>query len=348
MKSGKAAAGAVLLFLLALAVRPEAARIGAQEGLALCAQVLIPALFPFSVGAGILIRMGAGSWAGHQLEPVMQRCFGLPGEAAVPLCVGFLGGYPLGAQALAEVYRSGRLSKTDAVRLSAFCVNAGPGFILGAVGLGVLRSPRLGAALLVIHVCSALLIGLLLGRGQGSLVRRSGSEPECLPFGEALLDALSASVSAMLRICGTVVLFSVLIRLLQTVPLLARLPDKVLAFFCGLLELSCGVLRLSSAGPAGAFVFSAALLGWGGLCVHLQTAQLLRAAGLPLRGYLSGKTVQALFSTALASGCVLVSSLLRNGETPVPALISGCAAGFLLVFIFFTFAEKPIGKIKNL
>ena len=46
---------------------------------------------------------------------------------------------------------------------------------------------------------------------------------------------------------------------------------------------------------------AAALLGWGGLSVHCQTAAVLRGAGLSLRPYLCGKALQAALSAAAAA-----------------------------------------------
>ena len=66
----------------------------------------------------------------------------------------------------------------------------------------------------------------------------------------------------------------------------------------GLLELTGGILRLS--GTRGDFVLAAALMGWGGVCVHCQTAAVLEGSGLHVRGYLSAKAAQAVLSAALA------------------------------------------------
>ena len=49
-----------------------------------------------------------------------------------------------------------------------------------------------------------------------------------------------------------------------------------------------------------AAVLAAALMGWGGVCVHCQTAAVLEGSGLHMRGYLSAKAAQAVLSAALA------------------------------------------------
>ena len=96
----------------------------------------------------------------------------------------------------------------------------------------------------------------------------------------------------MLHVCGFVVFFLVLTRLLTA---LTGLEHPLLL---GLLELTGGILRLS--GTRGDFVLAAALMGWGGVCVHCQTAAVLEGSGLHMRGYLSAKAAQAVLSAALA------------------------------------------------
>ena len=96
----------------------------------------------------------------------------------------------------------------------------------------------------------------------------------------------------MLHVCGCVVFCLVLTRLLTALTGLEHpLP-------LGLLELTGGILRLS--GTRGDFVLAAALMGWGGVCVHCQTAAVLEGSGLHMRGYLPAKAAQAVLSAALA------------------------------------------------
>ena len=66
----------------------------------------------------------------------------------------------------------------------------------------------------------------------------------------------------------------------------------------GFVELTQGVTALSAT-PAG-FVMAAALLGWGGLSVHCQTAAVLAGTDLSLKNHLFGKSYQALLSALLA------------------------------------------------
>ena len=66
----------------------------------------------------------------------------------------------------------------------------------------------------------------------------------------------------------------------------------------GFIELTGGVMRLGSGRTD--FVWAAALLGWGGLSVHGQTAAVLADTNLKMGRYFLGKLLQAALSAPLA------------------------------------------------
>ena len=266
--------GVMALLLVRSAVAGEAVR----RGLTLCARSVVPALFPYFVVSGLFTSLGFAEGVGRRLAPVTEHLFGVGGAGASALFLGLLGGYPVGGRTAGQLYRAGRLEKDEAQRLLAFCNNAGPSFILGVVGLGCFQSLRSGVALYVIHALSAVMVGILQKK-KGHPCRRSllpSSPPEkILP---AFIHSVQDSAGAMVRICGFVV-FALVVQAL-------------------LAELTGGVVRLGSS-PSD-FVWAAALLGWGGLSVHGQTASVLAGTGLNMGRYFCGKLLQAAFSAVLA------------------------------------------------
>ena len=161
MKRRRLGLWSILILMVLLILRSKAVQAGVRSGLALCGRVLIPALFPFSVLSGLLLRSGGAAALGAKADGWMRRRFHLPGQAAAPLLTGLMGGYPLGAQSLAALYKAGGMTKSEAVALSAFCNHPGPAFLVGAVGASVLGEPTLGLWLWGVTVCSALLTGIL-------------------------------------------------------------------------------------------------------------------------------------------------------------------------------------------
>ncbi|MDE6935155.1 MAG: sporulation protein, partial [Oscillospiraceae bacterium] len=230
---------AVLAAAALLLLRPEAASQAVGDGLALCASTVIPALFPFFAVVSLLLQLGlAGSLQGL-CAPFMGPVFHLRGVCALPLLTGLLGGYPSGARTAADLCRQGLLTRREAELLLGFCDNCGPGFLLGYVGAGILGSARAGAYLFLIHVCSALLVGMFLCRlcgDRGSALLGSSLPARVIPFPQALTAAVSGALASTLSICAFVVLFRVLAALPPV-----RLPVPLL----GALEMVTGTAALA-------------------------------------------------------------------------------------------------------
>lgn len=308
-----------LLLLLgagALLRYPEAASGGVAQGLRLCGSRVIPALFPFFVLSRLAVGLGLPQ-GGFRTERWMRRLFGVGGGCLSPLLVSFVGGYPVGVATLTGSYEQGAVTKEEAERALCFCNNSGPAFFAGIVGPLVLGSLRDGLALYGIHCLCAILTGILLASPATGFLRIRRTPRQSHP---SLLDAIGGACASLLQISGLILFFSVLLSLLQAVGVSRLLPPLAQGLLLGSLELTTGIMQLQ--GPA-ALVPCAFLMGWGGLCVHLQGMSLWRAAGLRPKGYFSAKLLHGLLSALFAAA-------YRNPTAPLalagPILVLACAA----------------------
>ena len=110
------ALAATLTALGALLLCSQAALESARAGLNLCAQMIVPSLLPFFILSSLLQQLGLPGILGRWLSPVTQRLFGIGGAGASALLLGVTGGYPLGADAVARLRRSGALTREQAER----------------------------------------------------------------------------------------------------------------------------------------------------------------------------------------------------------------------------------------
>lgn len=261
-----------------------------REGLALCAGSVIPALFPFLAVSGLLTALDAGTAPGRG-RMLLARVLGCGPAGAGAFLLGLVGSYPVGARTVAQLYREKRISRPEACRLLLFCNNCGPAFILGVAGLGCFGSLRAGGLLWAVHMLAALGIALVLPRRPLPPGRdAAGVRPPA--FAAAFVRSVRDAAGAMVQICGFVVFFLAALRLM------ARLTGLSHPLLSGAVELTQGILALPAT-PTG-FVWAAALLGWGGLSVHGQSAAVLSGTDLPLGPYLAAKAAQAALSALLA------------------------------------------------
>lgn len=303
---------------LALLLLPQVTSAAATGALELCVSTLLPSLFPYFVLTELWVLLGAAESLGRAASPIMGPVFHLPGTAAPALLLGAIGGYPVGAQAVCRLYDQGALTREEAEQTLLFSNNAGPAFVLGVVGGGLFGSPGLGAALLAIHLTSAVLLGIWLRpavRPQNRALRPSAP---ALSLQAALPRAVRQAGVSFLSVCLFVLFFSVVGAILTALLPASVAGSGLYALGLGALELASGTVRLAALPWPGSWVFAAAalLLGFGGLCVQMQTQAILVRSGLSGRSFRRGKALQALLSAGLA---LLIAPLL-----PLPEV---CLAG---------------------
>ena len=308
---------------------PGASAEGVRKGLRLSAGLLIPSLFPVSVLAGALVRMRPYFSSDGPFSRFMNTVFGVSGACAPAFCLGLLGGFPLGAHLSATLYREGKIGRDEAEGIAPFANNAGPAFLIGAAG-HCLGSGSLGAALLVIQFLSALSAGLLLRRTRTSRQLPEPGGAAAVSLSSVLPQAIGASAAAMLRLTGAVVLFQALSGCIASLLPLNELPSGWQAGLEAALELSGGIALLGGMDWRAIFPLTAALINWGGCCVHLQAAEALGAVGLSAKRYFLGKLVQACFGFLYGELFLLVVRQ-RAAFAGIPFF---CAL-FAFIFVFF-------------
>jgi len=254
-----------------------------MEGLRLCGGTLIPTLFPFFFLTGFL---------GQRLPAIGRKCgfLGISPQALTGLLMSFIGGYPTGVVTAVALYKSGRITKEEAEDLIPVCNNSGPGFFIGVLGMTVMGEPRKGLCLYLVHICSAVMILMFRGRRNGESVLYSRSV-EHKSFPRLFQQVLGNSCETMIRVCGLVILFSVFQKLV--IPLI---PGGYRRYW-GFIELSSGI---RNTGPED-FILWAVMMGWGGLCVHLQAMSIWQEAGLHIQGYFMVKALHGILSGVMAS-----------------------------------------------
>ncbi|MCL2105640.1 MAG: hypothetical protein FWH26_01030 [Oscillospiraceae bacterium] len=332
----------------ALVVYSPTAAQGAKEGLLLCGQVMIPALFPFFVLSGIFaaIAQKTRPSAGQSRR-----------QAVGVVLIGFLGGYPMGAKTAAQLLDRGLLSRAQAQRLMLFCVNAGPAYLIGVVGSALLGSRRAG----LLAFLSLLIAGLLLGlcgrwlpeeaspapsgaqprKGRALFVEQSGQRADQL-----LLNAVTQATATMMGVCAWVVLFSCLCALLQLLPAALRPAIPALTAF---LEVSSGTVMAARVGTS--LPVLCAILGWGGLSVHCQILGDLRRSGLRLRWFWAARAIHGALAAVICAQltrwfpCETAAVALLSGAQAIrPWAVSAPAAAALLGFCAFLILDLDLNR----
>ena len=295
---------ALLVFMLAL---PELAREGALEGLRLCSEIIVPSLLPFMILSSLIIHSGAAGFLSALLRKPVTRLFRLPPQCGTPFIVGILAGFPVGAKSAVELYQNKMITKDECARTLAFCNNTGPAFVIGVIGAALWNSVRVGVILYVSQILSAVLTGFLLSRRYP----KRPPERSCLLYGKVSFSSVvSETAEALLNICVLIIFFSVVIKFLtftSAVFFSSFIKNRNLVLFLSavlssIIEITNAVSAASgmaSFTSVGALVITAFAVGWSGISVHMQVAQLNMSHGIPLKPYIAGKFFQGAVTALL-------------------------------------------------
>ena len=146
-----------------------------------------------------------------------------------------------------------------------------------------------------------------------------------LPLPAALSRAVSESMDALLAICGFVALFSALLQAANAL----SLPQPWLTGAAALLEVTsaCGALHQTAPLPV-----LAAVIAWGGVCVHCQIAPYLAEAKLSLVRFWGGRTLHAALSFLCCRALLAVVRLPADVLAEAAAFRPAAQENYLLSF----------------
>ena len=213
----------------------------------------------------------------------------------------YIGGYPIGAKLLSEMADDGRLSPADAETAMMFCYGSGPAFAAGVAGISIFGDMRFGLAALLANLSANLtlyIVYMIFSKKQNA---KNPSQYKGFSTG-LIADSVSSATGAMAGICSMILFFAALKAVLESV-----FPQIInMKYFASVLEISnIGAL---SARQGVSLIAVTMLLGFGGLCVHMQLFAIINGRFRMGRFYLS-----RLIALPLAGGyAFLIERIMYN------------------------------------
>lgn len=295
-----------------------------KSGLLLWANNVIPSLFPFFIATELLGYTNIVCKIGKLLNPIMRPIFNVPGSGAYPLIMGIISGYPIGAKIVTNFRENGICSKEECERLLAFTNNSGPLFIIGTVGVSLFYNSTIGILLFITHLLACISVGILFRFWKynktctsidSSHYSIANKEVSFSSLGEVLSKAISSATSTILMIGGFVVLFSVVLSILENskiISIIASLVEPIFnllgiehsqfssSFISGIIELTNGLKQITSItykSISTNIIFSAFLLGFGGISILLQVFSIISKTDISIKPYIIGKLLHGIFAS---------------------------------------------------
>lgn len=296
----------IALFLFALLLKNTSlASAEVTIALKMCANMLIPSLFPLMVASEIMTSSGAIEKLTRKFSGPIAKILGVSRAATVPYFLGLFGGYASSCKSSVLLYESGKISKGDCESIIALSNMPSLAFMTGFIGIGIFNNSTVGWVLWTIAVLSTLALGLinkfLFKKDTNVYMSHFKKEKTNKGFSRIVVDAIAHSAYAMLIICACVVFFSVLMSVLKLYMSEFPLSEKTKNIILGTFEITKGISTCINIETASARALACAfLVGWSGLCVHFQVIALCEDADISFKKYFIFKGFQGIICVLLA------------------------------------------------
>lgn len=262
------------------------------EGMRLAVGTVIPSSFPFMIISDFYVQYGKPENL-SLARLVFTRLMRLPATAIAPFICGNVGGFPIGAKMTCDAYQRGEVSKEDAERLLPLCSNPSCAFVVGGVGLGIFADIKVGILLLVSLYLSVAVCGFISRTSRIDFQIRNVNVRQNYSF----INSVKSSGISLIGLISFISIFSVILGLIKN-----RVKNAyVFCIISIFLELTNAVNYLGCEGSIPrelAMSLSAFSLGFGGLCVAMQSMLFTSEHGLNIRKYFRLKLLEGLLSAS--------------------------------------------------
>lgn len=258
---------------------------------------VLPAILPFMLLTSLLMQLSFIEKISAPFSKPFSKLYKTSTHSGYVYILSILAGYPIGSKMIADLYERGKISQNDAFKMSSFCSNSGPMFIIGSVGVGMLFSPTAGYVLFLSHIFSALINGLFYRRLRFSEDYQPDQDKE--NGGVNFNDIVCSSVQGVLSIAAIIAFFFVVSQSLS--PLFNLMPEGVASIFKGVIEMTQGCLTVSkSFNLFWAVPICAFLISFGGISTIIQSITLLKKVNMPIWLFTLQKFTQGIISFAIS------------------------------------------------
>lgn len=271
---------------------PEIASSGAYNGIDICLKSLIPSLFPFLFLSLFLTESGISKIIFKIPSLLLSKISGLDKDLCDAFFLGMIGGYPSSAKNLSTLCKNKKLSAQNAKIMLCFCTNAGPSFLISAVGSKMFLSNSIGAILFISSVMSSFTLIFVYARKIKTEVNHIHKAKKT-PLANSLVSSVKGSCGAMCTICAFVILFSVFSAFIPNTESEYSLFKGVIV---GIFEVTSGVMITAGDISLLRVLVASALCGFGGFCVIFQICAIFSEAGLSIKGFIGSRILSAVLN----------------------------------------------------
>ncbi|MBQ8503709.1 MAG: hypothetical protein IJ491_05470 [Clostridia bacterium] len=212
------------------------------------------------------------------------------------IVLSMVGGLPIGGKMTAEMYDKGYITKRQGQRLIMFCMNPGPAFVITTVGHYLTGSAQIGVLVFTALVISSLSVGFLTRfiYSDDDFEYKISKNTACtkISIKDAIVSSVTESGRGMLNVCAWVILFSCISEMIALLPL----NEGTKTFINCILEVTNGCEYAAQSQPVPVL---AGIIGFSGICAHLQIMPAITKVKLPIKYFLSARIINGSLAVVI-------------------------------------------------
>lgn len=266
------------------------------NGISAWAFNVLPSVLPFIFFTKVLTSLGIVEKFSNLFKKPCNKLLKTPPISSYVFITSMISGYPVGAKMTADLYLSGKITKSDAFKITSFCSTSGPMFIIGAVGIGMLKNATFGYIIFISHILGALLNGLLY---RNIKVKEEKIEYTEKTNTQNLSTMVIDSALSIITVGTIIAIFFVVITSLS--PIFNLFPPQISCVLEGIIEITKGCLDISTnIHGALSVVACTFVISFGGISTILQSITMLNSLRMPIKLFILQKVTHAILSTIIS------------------------------------------------
>lgn len=339
-----------IFFIATLLIYPSEIFFATKTGLLLWYNNILPSIFAFIIGINIISASNFSKHSSYFFKKISTKKTILLSHILKTTFLGHLAGYPLGSKLTSNLVGERKINKSYITLMLGLSCACGPVFLISAIGNNIFSNKNIGYILIFTQFFANIITGYLYyllfikEKEKDSLLEHNKynendsytrhsivtkatleSNNKTLSFSTILSNSIMNAIETVLSICGTIVFFCILIKILQIYKidllffklisfLASCISNNVLindsetlkaitnSLIYGLLEITNGIYYLSNM-PVSTTLkisFISFLTTFGGACVHMQLVNVYnlnkKIEPIKIGSYVNYKFISAIIA----------------------------------------------------
>lgn len=292
-------------------IKPQTYANSCLDAISVWSLKVLPVLFPFFIFTRLIVNLSDNKQ--NFMDKFFTKLYNTPKGSFNTYFLSTLSGYPMGAKLICTMHNNKQIDTKDAKKMLSFCSVSGPMFMLGTVGVSMLKNFKAGIIILVSNIIASLFNGLLY---RGKKVEFKYISNTYKNNSNILADSVYDSLISILMVGAYIVLSFLIIEILKNLRIIyylsfaichifkcSQLIDVIQSILCGIIEITKGILDLSttSINLSSKTIIASSLIGFGGVSIMMQSLNFLSKLKIPFKTMLKQKITQCILCAVITT-----------------------------------------------